>query len=315
MQSTRNIMQNLKKFKLMSQGTNCFSSLATVFTSRSGSQGDKFWQQMQSEKQAHEYKDWLKCVDPINTFYEVELSQWRAVVRNEMRNNAERIISYRRNLKKYHDAISTKSRQLSSQLVDTSVFDAINRIEISLISLIDQLDFWSTLERFEKDYHQWQQHDQGLLPPDELIQLQTELCDLFLSQNRETPLKDLFDVEVIVHEGVIKKSAKTDKALENISSNGLSYLILMQILVSLMNLLRGKNAQTVVSWPVDELGNFSRENSVRLLGMLEKNQIRIASAFPDPDPELLQHFPYAYYIEKVTVHRDCVDNNNSCGIG
>ena len=48
----------------------------------------------------------------------------------------------------------------------------------------------------------------------------------------------------------------------------------------------------------DELVNFSRENSVRLLGMLEKNQIRIASAFPDPDPELLQHFPYAYYIEK-----------------
>lgn len=284
--------------KLMGQGTNCFSSLSTVFTSRAGSQGDKFWQQMQSEKQAHEYKDWLKCVDSINTFYEVELSQWRAVVRNEMRNNAERIISYRRNLKKYHDAISIKSRQLSSQLVDTSVFDAINRIEISLISLIDQLDFWSTLERFEKDYHQWQQHDQGLLPPDELIQLQTELCDLFLSQNRETPLKDLFDVEVIVHEGVIKKSAKTDKALENISSNGLSYLILMQILVSLMNLLRGKNSQTIVSWPVDELGNFSRENSVRLLGMLEKNQIRIASAFPDPDPELLQHFPYAYYIEK-----------------
>ncbi|WP_024873497.1 ATP-binding protein [Tolumonas lignilytica] len=287
-----------QQFKLMSQGTNCFSSLATVFTSRSGSQGDKFWQQMQSEKMAHEYRDWLKCVDSIHTFYEVELSQWRAVVRNEMRNNAERIISYRRNLKKYHDAISTKSRQLSSQLVDTSVFDAINRIEISLISLIDQLDFWSTLERFEKDYHQWQQHDQGLLPPDELIQLQTELCDLFLSQNRETPLKDLFDVEVVVHEGVIKKSAKTDKALENISSNGLSYLILMQILVSLMNLLRGKNSQTVVSWPVDELGNFSRENSVRLLGMLEKNQIRIASAFPDPDPELLQHFPYAYYIEK-----------------
>lgn len=287
-----------QQYKLMSQGTNCFSLLSTAFTARAGSQGDKFWQQMQSEKQAHEYKDWLKCVDSINTFYEVELSQWRSIVRDEMRNNAERIISYRRNLKKYHDAIATKSRQLSSQLVDTSVFDAINRIEISLISLIDQLDFWSILEHFEKDYHQWQQHDQGQLPPDELILLQTELCDLFLSHNRETPLKDLFDVEVIVHEGVVKKSAKTDKALENISSNGLSYLILMQILVSLMNLLRGKNSQTIVSWPVDELGNFSRENSVRLLGMLEKNQIRIASAFPDPDPELLQHFPYAYYIEK-----------------
>ena len=68
-------------------GTNCFSSLSTAFTSRAGSQGDKFWQQMQSEKQAHEYKDWLKCVDSINTFYEVELSQWRAVVRNEMRNH------------------------------------------------------------------------------------------------------------------------------------------------------------------------------------------------------------------------------------
>lgn len=73
---------------------------------------------MQSEKQAHEYKDWLKCVDSINTFYEVELSQWRSIVRDEMRNNAERIISYRRNLKKYHDAISGKSRQLSSQLVE-----------------------------------------------------------------------------------------------------------------------------------------------------------------------------------------------------
>lgn len=301
---TADILQNRwdnsrkQQSKLMSQGIHCFSTLSSAFTAKSGSQGEKFWQQMQSEKQAHEYKDWLKCVDSINTFYEVELSQWRSIVRDEMRNNAERIISYRRNLKKYHDAISGKSRHLSSQLVDTSVFDAINRIEISLISLIDQLDFWSTLERFERDYHQWQQHDQGQLPPDALIQLQTELCDLFLSQSRETPLKDLFDVEVTVYEGTVKKSAKTDKALENISSNGLSYLILMQILVSLMNLLRGKNSQTVVSWPVDELGNFSRENSVRLLGMLEKNQIRIASAFPDPDPELLQHFPYAYYIEK-----------------
>jgi hypothetical protein len=32
------------------------------------------------------------------------------------------------------------------------------------------------------------------------------------------------------------------------------------------------------------------------------------------EKELL-HYDILFALEKVTVHRDCVDNNNSCGIG
>ena len=118
-----------------------------------------------------------------------------------------------------------------------------------------------------------------------------------LSKGGHRTLKDLFTIDLSVVERGKVKRATSDKQLETISSTGLSYLILILILVGLVNLLR-QRSKCVVLWPVDELGNFAKHNSTILLSLLKESNIFIVSAFPDPDPMLLKHYKHAYYVDK-----------------
>ena len=83
--------------------------------------------------------------------------------------------------------------------------------------------------------------------------------------------------------------------LKNISSHGLSYLILCVFFIALVNMIRKKQQLNII-WPMDELKELHQSNIEVLVDILSNNNITLLSAFPDPDPEVLSLFTNRYQI-------------------
>ena len=97
---------------------------------------------------------------------------------------------------------------------------------------------------------------------------------------------DLIDLQVTANiDGDGTKSARHEAALARMSSNGLSYIILVVILIGFVNRVRRKE-KVVVPFVVDELKDLSVVNATALLNLLARNNITMISAFPDVDPAL-----------------------------
>ena len=79
------------------------------------------------------------------------------------------------------------------------------------------------------------------------------------------------------------------------SSNGLSYIILVVILIGFINRIRRKE-RVAVPFVVDALKDLSVGNATALLNLLARNNITMVSAFPDVDPDLAPLFTNNYKI-------------------
>ena len=107
---------------------------------------------------------------------------------------------------------------------------------------------------------------------------------------------DLIDLQVTANiDGDGTKSARHEAALARMSSNGLSYIILVVILIGFVNRVRRKE-KVVVPFVVDELKDLSVGNATALLDLLARNNITLVSAFPDVDPDLAPLFHRNYKI-------------------
>lgn len=84
--------------------------------------------------------------------------------------------------------------------------------------------------------------------------------------------------------------------LEGISSNGLSYLILVTIFIAFINRIR-RTAPVNIVWALDELKDLDSGNVPQLMALLKRNNITLVSAFPDPDPDTLSLFKHRFTVE------------------
>jgi hypothetical protein len=83
--------------------------------------------------------------------------------------------------------------------------------------------------------------------------------------------------------------------LRQVSSNGLSYLVLCLIFVAFANRAR-RNNDLWLTWALDEIGTIDEGNSRALLQMLDRNRIRLVSASPDARESLQVLFNHRYEV-------------------
>lgn len=135
-----------------------------------------------------------------------------------------------------------------------------------------------------------------LLPTQEFADAVQHIASQLQTQGRvETRLVNLLGLEIAVTENGKLKRATHDEELRQISSHGLSYLILCVFFVALVNMIRKEQPVSII-WPMDELKDLHQMNIERLLIILNDNNITLLSAFPDPDPEILRSFKNRYEI-------------------
>jgi hypothetical protein len=83
--------------------------------------------------------------------------------------------------------------------------------------------------------------------------------------------------------------------LANVSSHGLSYLILCVIFIAFINRIR-RDKDIEIVWCLDELKDLDLGNIEALLGILGRNAITLVSAFPDPDTDVLALFRHRFIV-------------------
>jgi hypothetical protein len=161
---------------------------------------------------------------------------------------------------------------------------------------VDKQNYWQAIEALHNEYDSW--HTQGdALPPASFISAAREVS-MVLSDDKglvADPV-DLINLQVTANiDGDGSKVAKNEASLARMSSNGLSYIILVVILIGFINRIRRKE-RVAVPFVVDELKDLSVGNATALLNLLARNNITMVSAFPDVDPDLAPLFNKNYKI-------------------
>jgi hypothetical protein len=89
------------------------------------------------------------------------------------------------------------------------------------------------------------------------------------------------------------KSFRRESELENVSSNGLTSIILITLLSGLLNMIRGTE-DVHVPWVTDEVGKFDGPNFARLMELLKANHIDVITASPDLNVSQYRRFSQRY---------------------
>ena len=231
----------------------------------------------------------LAMVEALEELISTDLPMLKESLLNFVHNTGQNISRFYIGLKNISKDIMKQSSRISEAVSKDIKFNAISDITLKLISRIDELEFWSDLEKFYKLWDRWVSDGQHGLPPKEIDKQFVHVTQVLSRSNTKTGLQAVFDLEIHLRENGQLQTARKDEELEAISSNGLSYLILVTILAGITRMLC-RDQSVKIHWPMDELGVLAPENIPKLFALLNQHNIIMVGGFPTSDPNLLQHF-------------------------
>lgn len=211
---------------------------------------------------------------------------------------ALKISAFWNSLNDFKKNVSAFARQLQSSLEQGTVFESISDVSTDIRAHVDTQDYWEAVGNLHKEFDAW--HSQGTqsLPPASFVAAARDVARVI---NEESGLVadpvDLISLKVsanVNNKG--SKTANNEHELANMSSNGLSYIILCVVLIAFVNRIRGTEP-VVVPFVVDELKDLSFPNAKTLLKLMTQNNITCISAFPDVDLDLADLFDRNYKIQ------------------
>jgi len=153
------------------------------------------------------------------------------------------------------------------------------------------------LKEFYHLWQKWKKSGSSDLPPKEIDSQMIRVSDILNQSHTSKNIEAVFDLEISLRENGRQVSVTRNADLENVSSTGLSYLILCSIFAGITRMLCRDN-HVKIHWPVDELGTLAAENIAKLFIMLDQYNIVMVGGFPSTDPLLLQHFKEHHIIKK-----------------
>lgn len=238
----------------------------------------------------------LAWLGRIQDWYASESDTARSWLLSQARLFGSAIRNYQQALARFDRGIDSLSRRLAANIDGNIRFEKIERIEGRLTSKVTSLGYWEQIVRFTKDYDDWSRSNDGALPSQDFADIVQQVAEQLQSKGRvEMKLVNLLELEIKVTESGRTKTATHAEELRQISSHGLSYLILCVFFIALVNMIRKDQPLTVV-WPMDELKELHQMNIEMLVDILTKNNISLFSAFPDPDPDVLRLFKNRYQV-------------------
>jgi DNA repair exonuclease SbcCD ATPase subunit len=237
-------------------------------------------------------------VVPLRVWYGGRHEDYLRPLLVEARKFGELIISFHRDIEKFSKRIRTFNTSMQAALDQTIVFNRISQVKIHFASTITEKAYWVPINDFIRNHEAWIHgisHD--LPPPAFATDLDRLLEHWDIREGIRAERLSLIDVSGEVVENGVEKRFRDSATLADLSSNGLSYLILIIIFVAFLRMIRG-NADICVTYAVDELGDLDRRNIGILVDMLRQNGIDLVSACPDADLDVLLQFPNRYRVTR-----------------
>ncbi|MDD2991843.1 MAG: ATP-binding protein [Zoogloea sp.] len=235
-------------------------------------------------------------IEGLRGWYQHEHAQNKATLIQLGKTFAQNISAFWSGLGNFKKQVGNFASDLKSHLHQGQVFANIADVSVIITTDVDKQNYWQAIENLHHEYDSW--HTQGdALPPASFISAARDVA-MVLSDDKglvADPV-DLINLQVTANiDGDGSKVAKNEASLARMSSNGLSYIILVVILIGFINRIRRKE-RVVVPFVVDELKDLSVGNATALLNLLARNNITLVSAFPDVDPDLAPLFTKNYKI-------------------
>ena len=229
----------------------------------------------------------------IRDEYDIYVPQNVAGLISNARNQGQIIDNFYEKLRKFHESIASISRQIGEAIRERIRFSEISLFEVKLESRIESLRCAESLRKVTRLFREWLMEGGTGLPGEEFVSsLESFLGSI---KDLDTSTESLFDIVFTVNENGHLKTARTSGELEGLSSNGITFLIICVLYISLIHIERQRQ-NIMIAWPVDEIARLSSENTHRLMGLLSDNNIAMISAAPEFNTSLLGEFPNIYYI-------------------
>lgn len=241
----------------------------------------------------HREYEWLRvCRNWFNDGYKVN----QDYILSEGRTQGLSIRTFCGELEDMRTKVLTFNREIRNSLGQAKMFAKINSVDINISTDIDKQDYWQAINELREQYDNWQPLASNSMPPKSFVEAANEVSK---KVNDERGLianpTDLINIRIDARINDKDLSAKEEKELKEMSSNGLSYLVLAIVMVGFVNRIRGKN-KIAIPYAVDEVKDLDHVNSVSLLDFLANNNIMLIGAFPDVDERLSPHFKYKYSV-------------------
>ena len=205
--------------------------------------------------------------------------------------------NYRLGLEAFESGVRKFNRDLVAHLEQDLHFDLIDRVEPKITLDLSELDFWKDLTQLAELYRTWARSGRRQLPDPPLgkaIEAYSQTIRDKRGQQEDfsSLIRFKFHLEI---EGRPMTAVNAGQ-LEDISSNGLSAIVLILLFQGFVDLVRGKHKVTML-WPLDELGTIDATNRRALFKMLADHNIALLTATPDLRPADLAYFHEAYELE------------------
>lgn len=250
-------------------------------------------QELGSLRHGSEY-EWIKV---FRTWFNERHGENRDSLVQLGRTMAQNVSYFWKSLRNFKQNVANFSTDLRANLEQGRIFASISDVSTDIRTHVDTQNYWEAVEELHHEYDAW--HTQGdALPPASFVAAARKVAEV-LSEDKgliADPV-DLISLKIsanVNNEGM--KTASNEVALANMSSNGLSYIILCVVLIGFVNRIRRKE-QVVIPFVIDELKDLSYPNAKTLLELLTRNNITMVSAFPDLDLDLAELFHLNYKIQ------------------
>lgn len=213
------------------------------------------------------------------------------------------ITEYYNHLRDFDNRIKSFSNRISRIVSNNLQFEAFDEFSIHLETRLKKIAGWTYIEKIAEGYNEWNSNGKikGELPSETLVQDIRLFANQFSNGQLENDLSDLFNIVFEVIENGKHKKATTARELEDLSSNGLTFLLICALYISLINEARD-NQEIEVHWPVDEMSKLSNTNIHLLMKVMNQNNIVMVSAAPDLSPAVAIEFKNIYRIAKDGVY-------------
>jgi len=241
--------------------------------------------------------DHVRLVGHLDQLINVLMPQRVSAIREQGRIFGLALSEYYKVLKDIEARIGGQSRRISKEVDEELFLDGVSESAVKIRSKISELEFWPDLQQFNQLYNDWIQQGAHELPGDEYAFNMRRVMEIIGRSALTGGISKLLDIELHIKEGNSDLVIRTDRQLNESSSHGMAYLILCKFLLAFTRLLRGDD-NTIIHWPIDELGTLHQSNIKKIFDACQNNNIHVVGAFPNPESDVLTLFENRYLIDK-----------------
>lgn len=246
---------------------------------------------------------WVK---PLHDWFSREHEARRHILMMQARSYGSLISEFHNKLLQFHKEVGRFNNDIQKALNQTNVFRCISSITIHFDSALEKLKYWNDVTEFNAIHQAWSSSGREMPPAEFAEGLKRLVSHWEVREGIRAERRKLINIRGDVVENGTPKTFRTTADLEKLSSNGLSYLILCTIFVAFIRKIRGE-ASVQITWAVDELLDLDSRNIHDLLIMLQENGIRLFSACPEANLDILVQFAKLYRVQRTANHPEIVE--------